>query len=46
MNRQELIELLANHFSEWTDDNAPLGMSIYRAAAEDFVNKHPELVTD
>lgn len=39
MATQEEINELANHFSEWTNDNAPLGLNEYLQAAAAWFEK-------
>jgi hypothetical protein len=39
MATQEEIDELANHFSEWTNDNAPLGLGEYQQAAAAWFRK-------
>lgn len=44
-------EELAKFWSEWTNDNAPIGEGVYRLAAKDFLAKYdvmpkPAEVTD
>ena len=45
MTDEEKIALLAHHFSEWTDDMAPLRIGEYRQAAKDLLTKYEIEVT-
>lgn len=37
---EDLVEELAKFWMEWTDDDAPMGMPVYRAAARSFLAKY------